>query len=505
MAAAFTTTGAGGKGGASVASLAAPRADGTTVDVPGGVGKVAVAQWVGGGISAAWVNSLATKADKKLLLPGDYEAYLALTGVGAGKGTLAKASIAGSVRNAVWDITGTVASLAVANTVSNWTCSVDGLAGKLAFGAVADSSLAVNGRVASLAATNWMGGSLWAHSVDKLATSGSKTGAVPGHFTPDVQLTGQGVAPGDPTLGSASIADGLALGTWDITGDVGSIAAGFVEDWTLAVHSNVDSFELGAVTGGNITVDGIIDSLAATSWDGGTVTADALNSAEPGFVNELNLTIAGIIDSIESLNWLAGTIQAAALNSLDITGDLKIGVYADFAADLNLTGGAPGNTLGTVDIARRVLGGTWTVVGSIGKVDIFSWLRNCVIRATGNIESLAVGAMDGSTVYAGVADGVTGLPDELADFTNPSTIGKIEIVGIPPTIAPYSFENSFIAANSINSATIREVRTGNGGVPFGIAGANLGSIIWQQGGTKYSWPLKWPGATGDLVVREITA
>ncbi|HPD14740.1 MAG TPA: peptidylprolyl isomerase [Planctomycetota bacterium] len=501
LAATITTTGANAAG-LSIASLSAPRANGTTVNVPGGVGSVAVSKWLGGGITAARLNSLATKANSTLLLPGDFEADLKLTGTGQ---VLPKASIAGSLKGASWDLNGGVGSLTVLNSTVDWDCGIGGPAGKLVLGAVSNSELAVNGAIGSLAATNWMGGSLWAHSIGSLATTGSKTGAIVGHFTPDVQLTGQGVAAGSPTLGAARIAQGLALGTWDITGHIGSILAGFVESWTLKAHGNVTSLALGDVTAGNLTVDGTVNSLVAASWNGGTVTASRLLTATPGYVANLSLTIAGAINSISSLAWMAGTIKAAALGSLSIVGDLTRGIYADFAASLNLTGAqGVANTLGTVNVARRVLGGTWTVAGNIGTVNVFSWFYNTVVRATGNISSFTVGGMDSSKVYAGVASSVTGLPSALADFTSASTIGKFEIVGIPTTISTYSFLNSIVAARTISSVTLREVQTNNGGKAFGVAGQNLPSVSWSQAGAKYSWPMKWPGLTGDLVVRQIT-
>lgn len=502
LAATLTTTGAN-PSGLSIASLSAPRANGTTVNVPGAVGAVAVSKWLGGGLTAARLNSLATKANSTLLLPGDFEADLTLNGTGQ---VLPKASIAGSLKGAGWDLNGGVGSLTVSSSTIDWDCGMGGPAGKLALGAVSNSALAINGAIASLAATNWMGGSLWAHSIGTLATKGSKTGAVPGHFTPDVQLTGQGVPAGSPTLSSVRIAQGLALGTWDITGHIGSILAGFVESWTLKGHGNVTTLQLGDVTTGNLTVDGTINALAAASWNGGTVTANRLLTATPGYVANLNLTIAGAINSITSLAWMAGTIQAAALGSLSIVGDLTRGIYADFAASLNLTGAqGVANTLGTVNVARRVLGGTWTVTGNIGTVSVFSWFYNTVVRATGNIASFAVGGMDTSKVYAGVAATVTGLPSALADFTTAATIGKFEIVGIPTTISTYSFLNSVVAARTLSSVTLREVQTSNGAKAFGVAGQNLASISWSQAGAKYSWPMKWPGLTGDLVVRQITA
>jgi len=469
IAAAISTTGSDPKAGASVASLSAPRADGTTVIVPGGVGAVSVSKWLGGGIRAAWLNSLATRANTTLGLPGDFEAGLVLLGA-QGRVSLPRATIVGSLKNALWDITGGIGSLAVANSVANWAGEVTGAVGRLTFDRVASSALDVTGAIASLAATDWLGGSIGAASLGSLVITGDTTAGVEGDFTPNLTLTGQGVAAGSPTLNSVAIARFLALSTWNVTGLINSITAAFVEDWTLTAHGSVTTLDLGHVLSATLTVDSAIDSITVQDW-------------------------------------LDGSIRATVLNSLDVTGLLTAGILADFQADLTLTGAqGVANTLGTVDVARRLQFATWDITGNVGTISVYSWFRNMHLHATGNIASLTVGAMDGSTVYAGVANGVTGLPDAAADFAGPATIGKLVVVGIPTTITPQSFYNSVIAAPTLNSVSLINVQTdnsANNGALFGVAGQTIRTLTWKQGNASYSWPNRWPGLTGHFVVRVI--
>lgn len=60
-------------------------------------------------ISAPWIGTVTSKA-------GDFNADMALTGVGASRTTLGKVKITGSMRHAAWDITGHLGTL----TVSGW-------------------------------------------------------------------------------------------------------------------------------------------------------------------------------------------------------------------------------------------------------------------------------------------------------------------------------------------------------------------------------------------------
>ena len=86
-------------------------------------------------ITAPWIGSLTTKADKKLGLVGDFAADLTLSGVGAVKGTLGAVKVAGGVSQVNWDITGDMGAMTVAGRVEIATIRTTGSMGAISVGA----------------------------------------------------------------------------------------------------------------------------------------------------------------------------------------------------------------------------------------------------------------------------------------------------------------------------------------------------------------------------------
>jgi hypothetical protein len=139
-------------------------------------------------------------------------------------------------------------------------------------------------------------------------------------------------------------------------------------------------------------------------------------------------------------------------------------------------------------------------------VDVYSWLQKCTVRSTGNIRSLAVGALDSSTVYAGVADGVTGLPTLATQFSSAATIQSLTVRGVPATAMPNSFTNSVIAGSTLASVAVTNVQTDNSAnnhAAFGVAARTIQSLTWKQGMASYRWPATWPVGAGDFTVRVV--
>jgi len=119
----LSVTGQDARSGASVNSLKAGRVGNVGVTATGGIGAVAVGQWISGTITAGWLGSLATAANQKLGLTGNFGADLVLTGAGlpAKKPTLGSAKIAGNLlAGTEWDIrAGFAGALTVAGTVDH--------------------------------------------------------------------------------------------------------------------------------------------------------------------------------------------------------------------------------------------------------------------------------------------------------------------------------------------------------------------------------------------------
>ncbi len=108
-----------------------------------------------------------------------------------------------------------------------------------------------------------------------------------------------------------------------------------------------------------------------------------------------------------------------------------------------------------------------TVATSLKKLNATTWLKDNVIRTASSIGTVSTGRMDGVTLFAGIADGVVGLPDGPADFSSEATIKKLTVR--EPDGPTTSFANSFVAAHLLKSVSIGTVTTANGGTPFGFA------------------------------------
>jgi len=331
----------GGYRGASLGTLRAGRVVGSRLDAAQGVRYVAVTDWSGGSIEAAWVGSLRTTGSRRDGLAGDFDPDLTLSGAGAARWTLRSARVAGQIGASTWDITGDIAYIRAASA-DQWSLTVHSqlrslvlgqasemtieVAGELRNARLGDTTnssiqadsartllvghanattLDVAGPVRYLRALEWEGGSVSAHSLRTLRVSGSRRAGLAGHFRAPLTLTGEGIAQGDYVLRYASVRGSVSDGPWDIGGAVG----------TLSVS-------------GDLTT---------------------------------NLTALSVRSMV-----VRGNLEGAAVTLSQAVQDR---VYA---------------------LARLYVGG---------------WLRNSAVEAAGNIGSVFVRGMDGSRLFAGVAGG----------------------------------------------------------------------------------------------------
>ncbi len=495
----------------SIGSLTAALAKGAKVSVPGGISALSVSSWQGGQINAAWLTSLTTSRNGSQNLSGDISGTTwVLSGAGNPAQTLGKATIVGKVSQTNWSMKGNIGTVK-GGVFDQFGWSVQGNLSLFSFVQVTNAALSVAGAIGTLQGVLWDTGTVQAYSLGTLSIAGNPVLGVHGNFTPSLFLTGKGVASGKQTLGSAYISYAIANGGWDITGDVGSVKAFIYQDCALNFHGSVGTLALKYVNSSKqghpaVTVDGTLGNAGTLFWDGGTLKAGSITSASLGGVSNLALTATNTIGTLGAYAWSGGSITAKTLTELDIIGSMTYGVAPDFQADITLTGGAA-KTLGTVNIGRRVTGGTWTITGGIDKVSVYSLFQNCKVYATGNVGTFAVGAMNGSTVYAGVASGVTGLPTAKAQFSSASTIASLIVRGVPVAFSAHSFANSFIAASNVASAAVVNVNTDNSAntpATFGVAGRTVGTVLWQQNSATHRWPtVTWPVNTGNFVVKVV--
>jgi len=121
------------------ASLVLGRVQDTTLNLRSPLKALSVIEWLDTDatpdqVIAPWIGSLITRGSKTVGGPaGHFEADLVLSGAGATKGTLGKATIAGSVTRSAWTIVGSVASVSVRGHFTNSTLVAD-LLGSVAIG-----------------------------------------------------------------------------------------------------------------------------------------------------------------------------------------------------------------------------------------------------------------------------------------------------------------------------------------------------------------------------------
>jgi len=325
-------------------------------------------------------------------------------------------------------------------------------------------TVVANGGVKTIKAEQWTGGDVQAHWITSITTTGNKKlPGVDGEYTGDLHLSGVGVAPGKLTLGKARIAGRIAC-TWEITGNTGSIVAQIAADtWILDATGYVKSLS---------TIDGIAGMLSA-QWFGSVKTRGVIAA---------DLTATGQ----DTKDVAIGKLQAAAV------------AQAAFEA-----------TSGGV---KSIKTGAWTdsdaAVEWVGKMSIATWLDESDFRCTGSIASATMGGMRHSRLYAGVQTGLMTLPDDDAQFDDPTAvIGNLTVKGIRGE--PEAFLDACVAAGSLGKVSVTSVRTDNSadGGSFGITACDIGLLTWKQGRERYRFPERkpgdWPAAPDDFVVEEV--
>jgi len=205
LAASIATTAADERG-VSIRLLQAGRVTDASVDVPGGILGIRVAEWQAGSIDADWVRLLQTKGSRSVA--GDFAADLTLTGqtLDDGQPTLRYAKIAGQAAGGTWTIAGDARTVKLRSAAAGWTfdCS---------------------GHVRTLYAKAILSGTWTSASIRSLTVKGSIIGA-------EITLT---QAPDADTLalGKAKVKYWMDGSLIAVAGDVGSVVVGGLRDSAL--------------------------------------------------------------------------------------------------------------------------------------------------------------------------------------------------------------------------------------------------------------------------------
>jgi hypothetical protein len=230
----------------------------------------------------------------------------------------------------------------------------------------------------------------------------------------------------------------------------------------LTAASTLASLTMNDVIGGQSTID-----------VSGTGTSRLKLTVVLGVVQELSIQAPNMgISAIKATRWTdtdgtADQIVCQSLGSLTVAGNKKLAIAGDFQADVIAT--------------------STSVRQSIGKITVANWLDGSQIRSAGSIGSVTVGAMRDSLVFAGVRDSVDGFGELIAGgsaafVSTAVSIGSVTVKGLPAE--QFSVINSSIAAWTVSSASLMNVRTDNAGGSgaMGLAGHYVKSYLRKTAG-----------------------
>lgn len=242
--------------------------------------------------------------------------------------------------------------------------------------------------------------------------------------------------------------------------------------------------------------------------------------------------------SLTAAQWLDSddvddSIAAASVGSLRMLGSGTPGT-GDFQADLVVSGvglGAGAPAVAGVYIRGDLAGSTWEIEGpaasvfvggdmidstieitydpdapvkALPRLTILGLMSNSEVRSTGDIGVVVVGAMHSSSIYAGVADGVTGLPDPATDIywaqldeDQPARIDAVVVRGLARQGEYYSFADSCIAAYRVGQVIMTHADFFSQGTPFGVAAWEAGVIRYIDRDSRLNWT--WTGRASQAI------
>ena len=253
---------------------------------------------------------------------------------------------------------------------------------------------------------------------------------------------------------------------------------------------------------GNIKVSGSLASLTINDVDDSndhTITVGSSSNAKAaaslGFdrISDLTINSQMPIKAISATEWLGGGINAPSVGTITTKGDKKRSIAGDL--DVNVILDA---SIGSIKTAGT-LSGEWNcdaiknvsalnVVSAtlaldrapdakalaLGTLKVKSRITDSNIISGGNIGSISAGTMTNSLCFAGIKDGVMGLPDPAVDINVTASIKSISVKGIKGELN--AFINSNVAAANILGATLNYPKNDNNDVPFGVSADYIKSL-----------------------------
>ncbi|MCE9589307.1 MAG: hypothetical protein K8S99_02150 [Planctomycetes bacterium] len=402
----------------------------------------------------------------------------------------------------------------------------------LAFNLVEDAKITSAHPIKSLTVTKWSRSDsadsfVHAPSIGTLSAKGDKKFAVPGDFEADLTLDDGGAK----TLNSAKIAGSLSDAAWLITGAVGSVAVtGDVDDFTLNSSTLIKSFKAASIKNAAIVAGTDAGSITAFDWLAGSLTAQTAKAlsfkgnagaASAGnFAAAVTLTgnvlakstlpSAKIAGSILGGTWtLSGPVASIATLATDPSWILqsggtgldlaKLAVTQDLGGtiDINSLGKATvgGNILDGTDITlRRTFDALTPKVLALSGLAVKGAINGLTLRAVGGIGAVSAASITGSDIYAGLALGFTGLPDQLSDLATPTAPLA--------SLTTAAFADTRVASGVIGTLALGTIDTTNGSAVLGVAGDSIAKFTGIGSAGAITLPLDGEAVIdGDFILR----
>ena len=264
---------------------------------------------------------------------------------------------------------------------------------------VSDLSIDTDTPIRSLTVTEWLDAD---GTADIVRAPWIDALTIVGDFEADVAVGGADIPA--LALGAASIAGNVADSTWTVTGDVGSIAIGDAENWTLAVSGDLESLAMGVFSGA-VDVDGDVGSITAHGEVAGSLAVGGnLNrlDAHEGISAEGSLGVGGDLGRSYRVRrrgrrrWVVEGLQSGS----DVMGDVSVGGTAHTMAVDGRIGGTVEIGSDADSIVANGMEGAITVHGNVS-----------VLESQGQIQAAI--QVDGyRTEYGRVMDHCEGLLGE---------------------------------------------------------------------------------------------
>lgn len=182
-----------------------------------------------------------------------------------------------------------------------------------------------------------------------------------------------------------------------------------------------------------------------------------------GELRDVTISSASPIKSLRVESW---NDSGGAADLLEAPRISKLKSLGDFGADVAVSEARKRPALGRMIVAGAMAGSE--------------------VRSAGRIGRVTAGAMRDSQLFAGIAEGVQGLPSQAADFDALRSIRSVRIRGLDD--GGGDFSGSTIAAWSVRNARLGHVATDNDGATFGLAMGKFRGVTYRRVGAPVASP-----------------